>query len=276
MASSLPRIRARIRSIRSTGKLTKAMELIAGARSRRLERELRGEEEAVELYRKALVLLKEKVGEEEETERQGGRLLLVAGPSLGLSGGYPSKAMEALRKEGAGATVIAFGTRLPPRIKEEGLSHLETPLEADPMDGEGAAIIAETLLSWFMEGKYSSIDFLYGNPVNSLIFNFKTARLLPLSDLGDEGLSWAKERPPLMDEDPKALLDALLPAYLASMVHYLARLSSLAENISRRRAMEEANDNVDELLDGLTLTYNKERQNAITQEITEVISGSME
>lgn len=276
MASSLPRIRARIRSIRSTGKLTRAMELIAGARSRRLERELRGEEEAVALYRKALVLLKEKAGEEEEAEREGGRLLLVAGPSLGLSGGYPSKAIEALRKKGEGATIMAFGTRLPPRIAEEGFPVLETPPEANPLEGEGAALIADALLSWFEEGKYSSIDFLYGNPVNSLIFNFKTARLLPLSDLGDEGLSWAKERPPLMDEDPKALLKALLPSYIASMVHYLARLSSLAENISRRRAMEEANDNVEELLDGLTLAYNKERQNAITQEITEVVSGSME
>ncbi len=276
MASSLPRIRARIRSIRSTGKLTRAMELIAGARCRRLERELRGEGEAVALYRKALVLLKEKIPEEEEREREGGRLILIAGPSLGLSGGYPSKALEALRKEGERAEAMAFGTRLPPRIREEGIMLLEAPPEWNPLDGEGAALLAEALLSWFEEGKYSSIDFLYGNPINSLIFNFKTARLLPLSDLGEEGLSWAKERPPLMDEDPKRLMRELLPSYLASLIHYLARLSSLAENISRRRAMEEANDNVEELLDELTLSYNKERQNAITQEITEVVSGSME
>ena len=80
---------------------------------------------------------------------------------------------------------------------------------------------------------------------------------------------------PILDPNAKTLIDELVPIYVSSTLYHKIIESQVSEQASRRTAMENANDNADEIIDKLTLEYNKARQTAITQEITEIVSGSI-
>ena len=82
--------------------------------------------------------------------------------------------------------------------------------------------------------------------------------------------------PPILEPDVDTLIEALTPIYVSSTLYSKIIEAQVSEQASRRRAMESANDNADELLDKLRIEYNKARQSAITQEITEIISGSQD
>jgi len=80
--------------------------------------------------------------------------------------------------------------------------------------------------------------------------------------------------PPIIEGGAHDMIHALMPDYLVSVLYGVLLESELSENASRRTAMDNANDNADELLHKLNIEYNKARQNAITQEITEVVGGA--
>jgi len=121
--------------------------------------------------------------------------------------------------------------------------------------------------------KYARIYILFTQYVNSITFTPIRFQLLPVQV---QQKKWQNEEycPPLFDESPRALIHALMPEYLASVFYDRLVDSQLSEQASRRTAMDNANDNADALLDKLQIEYNKARQNAITQEITEVVSGA--
>ena len=278
MASALPRIKRRIRSIESTGKLTKAMELIAGARARKLERSLSFEKSSVQVLEDVLMMLLAKDKEKNSLyfeESEGKKISFVFGPSLGLSGGFLNQFHETLTKgHKEGTLYYVSGTRLLPFFEEKGWEYRALSLDKDP-SLTLLPLVQDFYSSW-KKAETSSLSIFYGRPLSTLYFSIEEEKIFPLkeSDLHDS-FSWLSYRAPLMDEDAASLLEGFLPQYLLSKLHLFYSSSSLAENIARRKAMEEANDNVDDLLRQLTIELNKERQNSITQEITEVISGSL-
>ena len=277
MSSSLPKIRRRIRSIENTGKLTKAMELIAGSRSRKLERLVHFEEESTALLFHVLSLIRTRLYKEEENpffdeSNEGRKAVVVFGPSLGLSGGYLGKIEEQISSYDDSTYFYVNGSRLLPFYKEHSYSYEMI----SSLEGEELLLFAKKLCSLFEAKKFTSIELLYGKAMNSLFYEMIHVPLFPLKGEEDVSLSWSKNRPPLLDESPNSLFLSYLPLAISSAIHLGYTSSSYAENIARRMAMEEANNNVDELLKDLTIEYNKERQNSITQEITEVVAGSQE
>ena len=134
-------------------------------------------------------------------------------------------------------------------------------------------LLASKLKEDFNNKKYKAIRIIYTRYVNSITFEPTVFQILPVQV---PKVKWTDDEfaPPLFDEEPRTMLHQILPSYLTGILHEIVLDSFLSEQASRRTAMDNANDNADELLSKLTIEYNKARQGAITQQITEVASGA--
>ena len=130
--------------------------------------------------------------------------------------------------------------------------------------------IAYEVLKEFDLSHYKKVNMVYTKFINSLTFEPTLVQLLPISEVVDVP-NISKEL--LLEPSPEEVLDNLIPFYLSTSIKTLIFESMLSEQASRRTAMENATDNASELQDKLLLEFNKSRQAAITQEITE-ISGA--
>jgi F-type H+-transporting ATPase subunit gamma len=283
MSVGLAKTKRRIRSIESTEKTTKAMELIAMVKLRRLRSSLDQEKLYSDEYTSLMSLLfaynkKEATHYGHVNKGADKSLYIVISSNLGLCGAYNNNLFRFVEGnvDPSKAVLAPIGRKA---IHHFGLSqNYETTdrcawldLSTDP---EKIRQLCSDLKDDFNSGRYRAIYVVYTRYVNSLTFIPTIYQLLPVQIPRKK---WEGEEycPPLFDEDPKALIHALLPGYLSAVLYDRLLESELSEQASRRTAMDNANDNADELLAKLRIEYNKDRQNAITQEITEVVGGSM-
>ena len=281
MSSSLARTKRRIASIGNTRKLTRAMELIAMAKLRKGMDSLASRRLYLGEWRKALSLVKRQMAgdrEEEAKPENGGRghrLVIAVYSDLGLCGPYNvDLGKQLLSVARSGDAIYPLGSHASSFVEKSGLAKAEglPPLTLEA-SAESAFRFVEAALSAVDEGTYGEIGIVYSHYVNSLKNLPLYERVYPLAELAPEKNS-REEIEPELDEDPQVLLEQLLLPYLSSLLSARIRESTIAEYSARRTAMETANDNADELIQELNVLYNKERQNAITQEIVEVVGGS--
>ena len=277
MSTSLAKTKRRLRSIEGTRKITKAMELIALAKLKKGLERIEGGRYFLLEFSKTLSLLQrmERKKETEGSSLPGSRLIVFLGSDLGLCGSYNvDLGKELLRNAREGDAVYPVGGRAESFVTKCGL-RLANGLPPLGLSGkiEEAVTFLEAALAAAKEGTYSEIGVVYSHYVNSLKNLPLYERIYPLPEPSRESLDGDGLRPEL-DEEPSALLDRLLLPYLSSLLAARIGESAIAECSARRTAMETANDNADELIQQLTVLYNKERQNAITQEIVEVVGGS--
>jgi F-type H+-transporting ATPase subunit gamma len=284
MALGLSKTKRRIASIRGTEKITKAMELIATVKLKRVK----NAEEALAPYSDEMAaLLSELFAHDLATGSHYGKLnegkdlgtlYLVITSDLGLCGGYNGaiyKYVDSLAKKGD--TIAPIG--------QKGINHFARVSKDYAVSDEFSSLSLDCSLSLIHEacaalkdefnaGKYKNICLVYTHYVNSLTFAPSAFQLLPVQLAHKK---WANEEycPPLFDASPREYIHLFMPSYLSANFYARMLESELSEQASRRTAMDNANDNADDLLSKLTVEYNKARQNAITQEITEVVSGSM-
>ena len=295
MAGNLTKTKRRIASIKSTKKITKAMEMVASVKLKRFRDAFeRGKAYADEIEDQMAYLCKleseavEKASEsgmaephlshyQKENADAKGNLYILITSDLGLCAGYNSNLFRFLNEhfDKEKDTLAPIGNKgLLHYQREEGFtldeSFAELGLSVDPRDihKSGMKIKKE-----FNEGKYKSVILVYTHYRNSISFVPDMETVLPLS-LTPKEREYRSHAPEQLKETPNTLLHALLPIYLASKITARMVESQLSEQASRRSAMENANDNADELLRTLTIEFNKARQTAITQEIVEVVSGS--
>jgi F-type H+-transporting ATPase subunit gamma len=291
MGAQLRVYRRRIRSVQSTKKITKAMELIAASRIAKAQQAVaaaRPYEQQITRVLSALAsqstvdhpLLKEKA-----TATRAA--VLVIASDRGLAGGYSSNALkqaeslaELLRSEGkepvsylVGRKAAAYYRFRGRAIQDSWAGFSEKPTYAD------AKAVADTLIDAFLrpteDGGVDEIHIVYTEYVSALTQKPVAARVLPL--VVEYSDAPAPDGPlPLyeFEPSPERLLDSLLPRYVETRV-YAALLSSAAsESASRRRAMKAATDNAEELIKSLTRAANSARQAEITQEISEIVGGA--
>lgn len=280
MSLSLEKTKHRIASIQSIGKTTKAMGLLAAAKLNRyrltFEKEKTYMNEMQELA--ALLLSYAKKSQHFLKKGEGETLYIVIGSDLGLCGAYN----EVIFKEALKQLEEEKGLFLPLGKKAENYFKSRYPEllinEAPTVKIESRAYelreLANYLLDGFLSKKFKSIKIIHAHYINAMKYLPVTFELLPLSHRRQK---WAHEEycPPLFDGDVDTLFAELLPSYLSSILHDLFLESLVTENSARHLAMENANENVDNLLEALKIEYNKARQNAITQEISEVTGGSV-
>ena len=276
---STKEIKSRIRSMESTKQITKAMELVAASKLRRAQ-------EKVLASRPYFEILHGVVSEIVDTNRDmsspylkgrsGNKVccVVIAG-DRGLAGGYNSNVLKLSMGllEGKEASVIPIGKKAVDFFKSRKIPSLtDSYAEAENVSIGDCFSIAKLLCKQYLAGEFDEICIAYTNFVSVLSQVPSTLRMLPLTG------SMQKEGKPRADviyepssEDAFA---AIVPEYLGGILYGALCESRAAEQAARRTAMDSATQNADEMIGQLSLKFNRARQAAITQEITEIVAGS--
>lgn len=276
MAAGKLEIKARIRSVESTKKITKAMQLVATSKLKKQKRYME-ENKDYAFY------LKETVQEilssvEQSThpylqQRKGTVLTIVFTSDMGLCGGYNANIFRIMLHEmqQSGREFVMIGNRGVNWIGNKPFQVVmkETNLE-DECYSELVGI-ADHALERFRKEEIAEIRILYTKFINSVTFEPATVTLLPVT----KNEKVEKKVGPMTIFEPAGdqILDELVPMYVRSMLYSYFLETKTSEQASRRMAMENATDNAEELKETLELQFNQARQAAITQEITEIVGG---
>lgn len=277
MAMSLQQTKTRIRSVASTKKITKAMELVATSKLKRAKnlnlKITPFKNEVFEVISYCVKNINEKdyrYFNENKVEKQ---LYIVVTSSLGLCGGYnisiEKYASEIVNKND---DLIVIGSKGLHYFKAKGYNIIKSFIELPnfSLKESISSEIAMEILKEFDLSVYKKVNMIYTKFINSLTFEPTLVQLLPLTTVVEVS-KIHKEL--LLEPSAEEVLKNLLPFYLTTSIKTLLFESMLSEQASRRTAMENATDNATELEDKLLLEFNKSRQASITQEITE-ISGA--
>lgn len=262
MAASIRDIRRRIRSVESTEKLTRAMELVSSSKLRRArERAQEGRAYTALLRDTASMLSPFLPG----PRREGERLFLVIAGDRGLAGGFNLNLFRAVQEAAGGKTARFFtiGKKAGERYPDGTFFGRLPELFSDRAD----EVSSRVLELWRAE-EIAEITLCYTRFVNALHQQPVLEQLLPV--VSGERKNGSMEFEP----SPQAVFDAFLPLYLRGMIAGGAVESYAAEQAARRLAMETAGDNARELRERLSLSLNRARQSAITQELSEIVGGS--
>ena len=265
MSADIKTLRTRIKSVDSTLHLTKAMGLVASSKIRRATDAMLKSRQ----YAKALDDTVAQLSAYEEcrkspymAKRDGNRLLLlVVAGDRGLAGGYNANIFRLMR-EYPDATVIPIGKRACDRYSGE-LYFAEKFTYTD------ALTQAEEICRAFTNGEFDRCGIVCSKYHSLMSQEAYVKWLLPL-----EKTENAKSTSALFEPDEITVLDAIIPEYVAGMILACVKESFACEIAARRVAMDSAGKNAQEMIDRLGLEYNRARQGAITQEITEIVAGS--
>lgn len=265
MGADIKQLRTRIKSVDSTLHLTEAMGLVASSKMRRANEAMmraREYENAVSETVSILSACNECKKSPYMTVRNENRtrLVVIAG-DRGLAGGYNANIFRLVR-ELSFESIIGIGKRSCERFA--------SPLIfAEGFDYAQAKTLADALCADFAEGQYDRLG-IVSTKYHSMMSQEATVRyILPLSAETAKGAHSA-----IFEPDELSVLNAAIPEYVAGMLVAAAKESFASEVAARRFAMDSAGKNARQMLSDLGLAYNRARQGAITQEITEIVAGS--
>ena len=269
MGADIKKLRNRIKSVDSTLHLTKAMGLVASSKIRRAsESMLRAREykNAVEGAIEPLLLCSD--GKQSKYMKpvnaaDGKLCLVVIAGDRGMAGGYNANIFRTL-KAYPDAEVIPIGKRANDRYGKGA-----TPIFAEDFDYAKAREIAAKVCQGFTEGKYSKVGILSTRYISMMSQEAEVNDVLPLVAPEEE-----KTVDIVFEPGALEILDSAVPEYVAGRIFAAVRESYASEVAARRCAMDSAGKNAQEMIDTLQLKYNRARQGAITQEITEIVAGS--
>jgi F-type H+-transporting ATPase subunit gamma len=280
---SLIDIRRRIRSVKNTQQITKAMKMVSAAKLRRAQDRVTAARPYVALLAKALAdvvaaaAAEEKAGENPLlAERPEQRVLLVlVTADKGLAGAFNSNLIKGAQRFMAERPGASFRFELAGRkgrdfFRKHGvvITGEYTGLSAKPMYADTAAI-ARKAMEMYRRDEIDAVYMLYNEFKSVMTQRFTVTRLLPVPlPESAEPIDFIYEQP------PAELLAALLPKYVEIELFRALLESTAAEHAARMTAMEAATANAAEMIDKLTLHMNRVRQASITKEIIEVVSGA--
>jgi F-type H+-transporting ATPase subunit gamma len=284
--SSTRALKSRIRSVKSTKQITKAMQLVAASKMRKAQ----DAEKAMEPYTSAARELLTHLAAQGETDRHPlfqvpekvrSRLLIVVGTDKGLAGAYDANVLKLYTKqlmedEAAGIKnqTIAIGrraNRFVSRLKSVTVAAAYQDLPDDPSGTQLRAIV-DTAIGAFNTGDIDVVDIVYTEFLSSVTQRATVRRILPA---GFEKMAEVSEDVRTAEFEPSAeeVLEAVTYRLVEAQVYYYLLTARASEYIMRMLAMKNATDNANDLIDDLTLAMNKARQSAITQELAEISGG---
>ena len=279
MAESKQALRSRIKSVNSTRKITKAMEMIANAKLFRLRNKM----ESNRIYAKKLEgTVKDIVQNTIELDNPllvpngvDKKFVIVFCSDLGLCGGYNQNVLKKIKEVvNKDDLVYLVGSSLNSALKEAGYeSENKEIIHTDTLSFQDLKEIVETGVEKYLNKEVGGVDIIYTQFINTMTFETEVDTLLPFS-VKKEKKEEHEQIETLFEPDPAIILDYLVPLMISNVAYSDWMESAVSEQGSRRMAMKTATDNADELSEELLLEYNKARQAAITQEITEIVGGS--
>ena len=275
--ASINDIKARIKSVGSTMQITRAMELVATSKLRRAKEKAENTRPFLKQLKVCLdgIVSSDAIdGSVYTAKREGKTLYVVVGGDRGLAGGYNSnvfKLTEALAKNEE-HEVLPIGKKANDYYAHRNADVLSSKhLYVSEISVGNALEIADLVCAEFLEGKYDSIVLVYTKFVSMISQLPVYEQLLPLDRTTDKKENKAD---PIYAGEPEEILDKIVPQYVGGVIYSAVCEALAAESAARRTAMNAANKNASEIIDTLVLKYNRARQAVITQEITEIVSGS--
>lgn len=276
MAQELSRTKKRIESISSTLKITKAMELVATAKLKKWKDKMENSILYLSQMQNIISLCLSGVEQDEIPElkqyKSDSTLYVVVTSSLGLCGGYNYNIFKFLNNRiNKNDKFLTVGTK--GLVK---LSSLETNVDNNYVDlldhfsYSSVDNLKNYIINEYSTGKYKEVKLVVTTYKNSLTFIPKEFTILPLQNIESNG----SLNEPIFEPNKQELFTLLIPKYLSTLLYGKLTEAIVCEHASRRNSMDNASDNAEELQEKLLLEFNKARQQAITQEITEVVSGA--
>ena len=271
MAVNTKALKARIRSVDSTMHITKAMELVASSKIKRARTRM----EEGRFYRSVLDEAFTDLAASDtlySRKREGlPSLCIVIAGDRGLAGGYNNNVFKlALSLLQAGDLVLPIGRRTADYFSRRGWTNAADRLfSTETLTSSDCAEIAQKVKGMYDRGEIGAVHLVSTKFVSMLTQEAYSDLLLPL-----EKREGAKTSSVMYEPDPESVLEAIVPEYLAGITYSAACESLASELAARRSAMDTATKNASAMIDELNLKYNRARQSAITQEITEIVAGS--
>ena len=281
-------IRRRIKSVKNTRQITKAMELVAASKMKKAQQVALAGQPYAQLMAEMLANLAPQVDESlhpflvrREVKTRG---ILLITTDKGLCGPLNSNLFKVVTDIKTPAKFVAIGrkgTQFLARTRRDLMA--DFPVH-DRVPFAEIKVAVEFLVKQFLDGTVDSVEVIYARYKNTLVQEPVCYPILPLANLREfitnlrshAGLAAAEPgdtREILFEPNAQAVLDALLPFYVNRQIYQLALSGKASEHSARMVAMKTAKDNATKLLGDLTLEYNKARQAAITQEILEIAAA---
>jgi F-type H+-transporting ATPase subunit gamma len=287
VGAKLRTIRRRIRSVQSTMKITRAMELIAASRILKAQQRVEAARPYAEQLTKAMEDVARQTGAlvhpllEERPNPQRVAVLLVTS-DRGLCGAYNANVIRRaerligrLRGEGMEPVLHVVGRkgvsyfrfrRVPVEQSWTGFSELPGYAHAEE--------IGETLIGAFADGGVDGVHAAYTDFRSAFTLRPVDNRFLPIAPEEVSGEGGEPSAEYIFEPEPSDILDALLPRYVTAKIFHAMMESAASEHAARRRAMKAATDNAEDLIRRLTRVANQARQSEITTELMEVVGGA--
>lgn len=278
-------IRTKISSIKNTQKITKAMEMVAASKMRKAQERMRAARPYAEKIRNVLAHLAQAHSEykhsylskREEVRRVG---YVVVSSDRGLCGGLNTNLFKAVVKQmaewdekGVEVDVCAIGKKsigFFSRFKTNVIAEASQLGDSPGLDDLIGAV--KVMLDAYDEGKVDRLYLVYNEFVNTMTQAPRVNQLIPATGVVDEELTHHWDY--IYEPDSKPVIDGLMLRFIESQV-YSGVVENIASEMSARMlAMKSATDNAGDIIKELQTIYNKARQSAITQEISEIVSGA--
>jgi len=284
MAIQARAIKRRMKSVRNTRKITKAMELVSASKMRRSVSSVLGTRPYASLAWELVSALQKKTDEGlhpllRRPDHVGRVLVVLITSDRGLAAGFNvnmiRKALGEMGNYGPSRTdVICLGRRGADAIKKAGYPIIAsfTELTNHPRF-QDIIPIARLAKDEFVKGSYDKVILAYTDFVSAISQKPAILELLPLHKPVDQKIAGEEMGSCLFEPNPKQVLDRLLPQLIETTVYQALLESAASEHSARMMAMRSASDAAGEMIDALSFTYNQARQASITQEIAEISSG---
>ncbi len=287
--ASMKEIKRRRASIQSTGQITKAMKLVSTVKLQKSRAKAEASKPYYTLMYETISSILEKSPNLSHRYLKSGdggkKAVIVITGNRGLAGGYNNNIVKlVLSKLNAEESVVySIGKK-----GRDGLERRGYPIVGDypeiinEPEYRDAAELTKVLLTEFEKGEISEIYLAYTGFKNTVVHIPTLLKLLPITGedirrnaANANGVEEIKLRA-MMNYSPneEEVLDSIVPKYLASVIFGALQQSAASENGARMTAMESATSNAEELIEKLGLQYNRARQSAITQELTEIVAGA--
>ena len=280
MAGSMKDIKLRIKSVESTMQITKAMELVASSKMRRAKERVEHSRPYFETLYESLTKIaaadpraRNPYLRREDIKRT---LLVVIAGDRGLAGGYNANVFKQADAAEGPVTVLPIGKRSAEYFAHHGAG-LFTPevLMAADVSVSECFTLSHQITEGFLKGEYDAVKLCYTRFDSMMTQTATTLEVLPLTIEPTESQKAEARRSQILYKPScEEVFGAIIPEYVAGVLYGAVCESVASELAARRTAMDAATKNAGEMIEHLNLYYNRARQAAITQEITEIVAGA--
>lgn len=281
--ASMRDIKRRKESVKSTQQITKAMKLVSTVKFQRAKSRAENSRPYFDKMHVTVTSILQKAENIDHTYlRDNGsskNAVIVVSGNKGLAGGYNNNVAKAVMERGpkedttviygVGKKGVEFLRRRGYKILQESNEMIEEP------NFEDAAVLGKTLVEAYKKGEIGKIYIAYTRFKNTIVHIPTLLQLLPIEMKEEKPSEGAFENVMMnFEPNPEAVLELMVPKYINSFIYGAFVESAASENGARMQAMDLAASNADEMIESLSLAYNRARQGTITQELTEIISGA--